>query len=347
MKKIILFSLLALSLLLIVGCEDDKPVDIGIAISSSPAGASIYLDGAYLGLITPAIIDGESITVGDHHIRLYLPGYNEINIYFNYQSDDYIEFDYDLPIPVPPYPVFDISSPVDLQHFDDNVIGIDGYIELDTGNPFTGSTAILSINGVDSEIYISSGYFNQTISIAAGENELQMRANGPEGDTGVSDIIIVYGDFTAPEIEVVLWWNTPTSDIDLHASNPAGEHCYFGNLVISDGSLDIDDVEGFGPETFAVQTANVGVYEIQVNSWSLDEDDYADASVQVFFDGVMMETYGPHHFIVDNGSGTGEEAWWEVCTITIENGRCVIGNEKPTLLVREKIEIDKVNLPSK
>lgn len=350
MKTKLLFFLLFTLLICLVSCDKDNPadIDIGIAISSFPEGASIYLDGTYLNLLTPAIIDPNIIAEGDHHIRIYLPGYNEINIYFTFEIDEYIEFDYELTIPVPPYPVFYINSPVDLQHFDDNVIEMYGNIELDNGNDFTGGTAILSINGIDSEIYVAAnGDFYAIFSIASGENELYVRANGPNGDTGSSDIITVYGDFVAPEIEVVLWWNTPTSDIDLHAWNPAGEWCYFGNQTISDGFLDIDDTEGYGPETFAVQTANVGVYEIQVNCFDLDLDTYTDASIQVFFDGVLMDTYGPQHFIVDDGMGDDPEAWWEVCTITVENGRCFIGNKKPTPLVRDKIKLDKVNLPLK
>ena len=320
-------------------------LNTSLTVETTPSDASIYIDGAYTGYTTPVTIT--DIVPGYHYIRIYKPGYNEVVHYINLVENVPYTITEVLEYPVPPYPVFSFNNPYNGEHFADNVIGIDGYIELDTGNPFTGSTAILSINGVDSEIYISSGYFYETISIAAGENELQMRANGPEGDTGVSDIIIVYGDFEAPEIEVVLWWNSPTSDLDLHAWNPSGEHCYYGNSVISDGFLDIDDTEGYGPETFAVQTANSGVYEIQINCYSLDEDLYSDASVQIFFDGVLQQTYGPHHFIIDDYNGTDPEAWWEVCTITVENGRCVIGNEKPTPLVREKIEIDKVNLPRK
>ena len=336
-----------------VGDGDTHTVNATMAVSTNttlnvyttPPGATVYIDGAYTGYVTPVTFT--NILPGNHYVRIYMDGYNEIVHYITiveyvpYTINEVLEY------PVPPYPVFSFNNPYNGEHFIDNVIGVDGYIELDTGNPFTGGTAILSINGVDSEIYVSSGYFNETISIAAGENELQMRANGPEGDTGVSDVIIVYGDFEAPEIEVVLWWNTPTSDLDLHAWNPAGEHCYYGNSVISDGFLDIDDVEGYGPETFAVQTANSGVYEIQINCYSLDDDLYADASVQVFFDGELQQTYGPHHFIVDDYNGVDPEAWWEVCTITVENGRCIIGNEKPTPLVREKIELDKVNLPKK
>ncbi|MEA2096981.1 MAG: PEGA domain-containing protein [Candidatus Cloacimonadota bacterium] len=320
-------------------------LNTSLSVITTPPGASIYVDGAYSNYFTPAVIN--NIVPGYHYIRIYKPGYNEITYYINLEEDIPFYIDEELSYPVPPYPVFNVMYPYDQQSFEDNEIVVEGYVELDTGAPYTGNTAIISINGIDSEIYVSNGYYYQTISIAAGENELQLRANGPYGDTGVSDIITVYGNFTAPEIEVVLWWNTPTSDLDLHAWNPAGEHCYYGNSVISDGYLDIDDTEGYGPETFAVETANVGVYTIQVNCYSLDSDLYSDASIQVFFDGVLQETFGPHHFIVDDYNGSDPAAWWEVCTISVENGRCVIGNQKPTLLVREKIEFDKVNLPKK
>ena len=321
-------------------------MNTSLIIDTTPSGASIYIDGAYTGYFTPTTFN--DITPGYHSIRIYKPDYNELVFYVLIEQNTPYYITETLSYPVPPYPVFDVYNPYDGEHFYDNVIDINGYVELDTGASFTGETVILSINGIDSEIDVDYwGDFYATISIAAGENDLQLRANGPNGDTGVSSVITVYGDFTAPEIEVVLWWNTPNADLDLHAWNPAGEHCFYGNDIISDGYLDIDDIEGYGPETFAVETANLGVYEIQVNSYSLSGDDYSDASIQVFFDGALEVTYGPNHFIVDDGNGTDPEAWWEVCTITVENGRCIITNDQPTLEVREKIEFDKINLPRK
>ncbi len=316
-----------------------------LQISSVPSGASIYVDGTYTGLFTPATING--LVPGYHFLRLYLEGYNEYNEYFNLVEGTQYVVNANLETPQPPLPVFDISYPYDQQHFTDNVIYLEAEVELDNGNPFTGNTAIITLNGLDYEIDVYYGYIYVDISITAGENTIQLRANSANGDTGVSDVITVYGDFTAPEIEVVLWWNTPTSDLDLHAWNPNGEHCYYGNMVISDGSLDIDDTEGYGPETFAVPTANVGIYEIQINCYSLDEDAYADATVQVFFDGELEETFGPHHFIVDDFNGTNPLAWWEVCTITVYRGQASITHEPLSPEMREKIMYDKMNLPRK
>ena len=321
--------------------------DTSIQISSVPAGASIYIDGTYTGAFTPSTIDG--LNPGYHFVRLYLAGYNEYNVYFNLvEGTPYVVYA-NLGIPQPPLPVFEIYYPYDQQHFDDNVIYLTADVELDNGSPFTGDTAIITLNGYDYEIDVDYyGDIYVDISIAAGENTIQLRANSANGDTGVSDVLTVYGDFVAPEIEVVLWWNTPTSDLDLHAWNPSGEWCYYGNPIISDGFLDIDDVEGYGPETFAVQTANVGIYEIQINCYSLDEDAYSDATVQIFFEGELEATYGPHHFIVDDGNGTNPLAWWEVCTIEVtERGEASITNKPLSPEMREKIMYDKMNLPKK
>jgi hypothetical protein len=320
--------------------------DTSLQIGSVPAGASIYIDGTYTGLFTPSTIVG--LDPGYHFVRLYLAGYNEYNEYFNLVEETPYIVTANLGTPQPPLPVFDFYSPNDLQHFADNVINVYGYIELDNGNYFTGITAILTLNGYDYEVDVDYGYFDFDISIAAEENTIQLRANSANGDTGVSDIITVYGDFEVAEIEVVLWWNTPTSDLDLHAWNPSGEHCYYGNMVISDGSLDIDDVDGYGPETFAVPTANVGIYEIEINCYSLHMDEYSDATVQVFFDGELEETFGPHHFIVDDGNGSNPLAWWEVCTITVTGrGQASITNEPLSPEMRDKIMYDKMNLPKK
>ena len=317
-----------------------------LTVNTNPSGASVYIDGAYTGYYTPVTFT--NIDAGYHFVRIYKPGYNEIVEYIYIQENVPYNLTETLTSPVPPYPVFDVWGPDNGEYFYDNEVNVWGWVELDTGASFTGEAGIISINGVDSEFYVDdSGYFDFYISIASGENDLQLRANGPYGDTGVSNVITVYGEFTAPEIEVVLWWNTETSDLDLHAWNPAGEHCFYDSPSISDGYLDIDDTYGYGPETFAVETANLGVYEIQVNCFSLNSDDYSDASIQVFFDGALEATYGPNHFIVDDYNGTNPEAWWEVCTITVSNGRCTISNDQPTPAVQEKIEFDKTNLPMK
>jgi hypothetical protein len=352
MKRDLLLTFVLLVFVIFTSCSTTKNNENnnafrGVQLNSTPAGASIYLDGTNLFLVTPALIDEELLIIGDHHIRLYLDTFNEINIFFNFEEGDGLTFEEDFAAPQPPLPVFEITTPVDLQTFNDNVIAFEGTITLEDRSPFLGDYAILNLNGMDWLINVYEGEFNETISIASGANLLWMRANSQNGDTGISDVITVYGDFVAPNIEVVLFWNTPTSDMDLHIWNPLGEHCYYNNMIISDGSLDIDDTEGFGPETFTSLTALDGTYTVMINSYSLDSDTYADASVQLFFDGGLYDTYGPHHFATADYNGEDPESWWEVVAIEITDGRISRNTQPVSDEIRAKIVQDMKNLSRK
>jgi hypothetical protein len=352
MKKGFLFVFtILLTLLFLSSCstsgkknDDDDDVILGIHLNTDPAGASVYLDGTNLHLFTPTIIEEELLIEGDHHVRLYLDGYNEINIYVNYEEGDGVEYDMDMAEPQPPLPIITIDTPEEGQSFDDNVVLVQGNIVMEDRSPFLGDNAILNINGSDWLIGVYEGNFYEYISIGAGTNEIWMRANSENGDTGISDLVTVYGNFSAPDIEVVLYWNTPTSDMDLHIWNPLGEHCYYWNMLISDGSLDIDDTEGYGPETFTAPIALDGTYVVQVNSYSLDEDAYADATVQLYFEGGYYDTYGPHHFVTADYNSDDPDAWWEVVEFTVTNGRILKKADPISDEIRQKIARDMQEL---
>ncbi|MBN2461030.1 MAG: PEGA domain-containing protein [Candidatus Cloacimonetes bacterium] len=318
-----------------------------LEIYSTPSGSSIYLDGTCLEYTTPVIV--QSLVPGSHHVRLYLAGYNEYNEYFDIADGETYVIDAILSVPQYPVPVFTIYSPLDGESFNDNVVHVMGSIELENGNPFTGDTAIMTLNDFDQEIYVYYGSFDEYISIGSGTNHLSFRANSPNGDTGVSDEITIYGNFVAPDIEVVLTWNSPTADMDLHIWNPFGEWCYWWNMIISDGSLDIDDTSGYGPETFTCQTANVGEYVVKVNSFDLDEDPYTDCTIQVYFEGQLAGTFGPHRFTVDDGMENWDEdehpAWWNVVNIVVTGNREIKFSNHISDELANKIAYDMENMP--
>ena len=337
--------------------EQNQPIPNSIKINSNPSGASIYLDGTNMNLTAPATLT--DVEAGNHHVRLYKTEYNEYNEYFQLEEGASYVINADLGEPLPPLPVFTIDNPQNGEHFEDNVITISGLVQLedDDGNlsSFNGDRAILILNGVEKEISISSGgQFNETISIVSGENSIKLRANSEEGNTGVSDEIIVYGDFEVADIEITLSWNTPTSDLDLHVWDPNGEHCYYSNKNISTGSIDVDDVDGFGPEVFTSENAIDGTYVIKINCYSLDSDEYSDATVQVQENGSSIETYGPHNFTVADQNGTNSDAWWEVITFTFSNGDLIatsaLNLKSSSILpdwLKNKILDDMTNLPIK
>jgi uncharacterized protein YfaP (DUF2135 family) len=269
-----------------------------IAVRSEPAGAAVYLDGARMDVTTPGVLT--HVGPGHHRIRMYLDGYNEYNIDVDMGYGGSTTVDAPLAAPTFPRPVFTIAEPADSARFQDNVIRVRGTVELSNANgarsPYPGTEAVLTLNGAEKTVTVSAGSFDETISVASGENVIRLRANSAEGNTGVSAPLRVFGDFVGANIEITLTWNSPTSDLDLHVWNPAGEESYYGHKQITDGFLDIDDQEGYGPETFTSNAAMQGTYAVKVQRYSMDRDTVSDATVQIQINGGTPRIYGPHRF---------------------------------------------------
>ena len=67
------------------------------------------------------------------------------------------------------------------------------------------------------------------------------------------------------DLAIKLTWNTDSTDIDLHVTEPGGEKCYYQNTdTRSGGHLTSDIRDGFGPELYTLRKAPKGKYRIQV-----------------------------------------------------------------------------------
>jgi hypothetical protein len=72
-----------------------------------------------------------------------------------------------------------------------------------------------------------------------------------------------------PFTVILTWDKGDGTDIDLHTYDlDTGEEAWFGDLSLpaDKGSLDLDNTEGFGPETFTGKTSTAG-YGISINYW--------------------------------------------------------------------------------
>ncbi len=66
------------------------------------------------------------------------------------------------------------------------------------------------------------------------------------------------------DIRVVLNWDTPNSDMDLHVTDPQGETCYYGHQKTGlGGRISADVTQGYGPEEFLLKKAMPGRYQIK------------------------------------------------------------------------------------
>ncbi len=104
--------------------------------------------------------------------------------------------------------------------------------------------------------------FHDVNIIAVGElNAIIARAKTRPDLSGIDPRLI---ENLPVDIRVVLNWDTPDSDMDLHVVDPRGEECFYGQpRTSSGGRLSADVTTGFGPEEFLLKTGVPGKYQVR------------------------------------------------------------------------------------
>lgn len=126
--------------------------------------------------------------------------------------------------------------------------------------------ATLVVNGVAMPLQVGEdGGFARPYSFGAGANGVEVRApdGGPRKRVQFYDANL---GKTQARLRVVLSWDTPGTDLDLHLIAPDGGHAWYGAPVMGNGgALDIDVTTGYGPEIFSSATPPRGTYHVYVN----------------------------------------------------------------------------------
>ena len=147
------------------------------------------------------------------------------------------------------------------------------------------------VNGQAYEIQVAAdGEFEQEVPLDPGSNTIQLRVFDDHGQAGTSAILRVTVTLPRIDVRVVLSWDTDATDVDLRMfQRTPGEgnvgksyddweydfarHVFwlndtpddFGPSPASNPVLDIDDTDGYGPETILLQEAKPGHYHIWVH----------------------------------------------------------------------------------
>jgi hypothetical protein len=142
-------------------------------------------------------------------------------------------------------PIITITSPTDGSLVNTTAIVVMGAID----DPSI-TSAILTLNGIDTIISVSADSFSQEITLSEGPNTIQVRATDLAGNTGTSEIITVTLDTTAPIITI---------------TNPAdGSIVYMSNITV-DGTIDDLSI------TSAILTLNGADINIAVSSGAFSQ----------------------------------------------------------------------------
>jgi hypothetical protein len=143
-------------------------------------------------------------------------------------------------------------------------------------------------------------------------------------------------------LHVQLVWDKDVTDVDLHVLNPTGaagpwgssgyfnltNDCYYLNRSPEWGvsgntqdnpRLDIDDVNGFGPENINISRPATGTYRVGVHYFCDDQVGASRATIRIYCNGVQAAEFGPKNLTASGFFWDVATVVWPGCTITEVN----------------------------
>lgn len=127
---------------------------------------------------------------------------------------------------------------------------------------------VMVVNGNPMPLYSGAdGAFARPYAFGVGSNSIEVR----DYDSGQSkrvQFLEVNPTRTQAKIRVILAWDDKQAELDLHVITPDGQHAFFANPVLKGGGgMDVDSVDGAGPEMFSVTAPVRGIYKVYLNYW--------------------------------------------------------------------------------
>lgn len=209
-----------------------------------------------------------------------------------------------------------------------NVSGVKIQVRKDWNNPSIGSivgTTITNANGYYELENLPIGHYTVTISkngyVTTNFNVIVQRSNRYAQNATIAE------QSQSDTYQIVLTWSADPRDLDSHMTGtlPSGEtfhtyfrnkNCYYNNKHVC--KLDVDDVNGYGPETITVQVNNTAPYYYYVYKYSgRGSLSSSGAQVKVYKSGKLLATYN-----VPTNQGTND--YWNVFSIV--NGKIITKN---------------------
>ena len=164
----------------------------------------------------------------------------------------------------------------------------------------------------------------------AGEYTLRLRVQDDSGHSAECTTLV--RAVATEGLRVDIFWDTNGTDMDTHLLHPDARtwnsslDCYYGNCIgglswsapgqADDPRLDIDDVDGFGPENINIMTPAAGTYRVGVHSYRGD----GRVTVRIYCGGsasTPRRTFGPTRL-------SQSDLLWRVADVTISPTGCVI-----------------------
>ena len=136
-----------------------------------------------------------------------------------------------------------------------------------------GKPATLVVNGVAMPREVSEdGSYGRPYGFGSGSSSVEVRS--PDGRSRArTQFVDSYQGKAQARLRIVLSWDSPGTDLDLHVVAPDGGHAWYGARVMKNGgALDVDVTTGYGPEIFSSPAPPKGNYHVYVNYYGSGED---------------------------------------------------------------------------
>ena len=126
----------------------------------------------------------------------------------------------------------------------------------------------LAVNGNPMLLYSDKdGAFARPYAFGPGSNSVELL----DADGRSAQRIQLYeanAKRSRAEMRVILAWDDPQAQVDLHVLTPDGQHAFWAHPALAGGGgLDRDSVDGPGPQMFSITAARRGPYQFYVNYW--------------------------------------------------------------------------------
>lgn len=106
--------------------------------------------------------------------------------------------------------------------------------------------------------YYAFGSGSNSVEVRTSQGKSAKRLQFYEGNMGRAQA----------QLRVILAWDAPGAEVDLHLVTPDGQHAFWARPVLNGGGgLDVDSVDGPGPEIFSTVSPRNGAYHVYVNYW--------------------------------------------------------------------------------
>lgn len=126
----------------------------------------------------------------------------------------------------------------------------------------------LVVNGNAMVLYSGEGgRFERHYAFGGGSNSVEIKT--PDGKSAKRvQFFEANPNKAQAQLRIVCSWDAPEAEVDLHVITPDGLHAFWAHPVLDGGGgLDVDSVDGPGPEMFTTTAPLHGAYHIYVNYW--------------------------------------------------------------------------------